>query len=189
MTTELATLIAAAIAATASVAELFFNRFSENRASFRALLQPIIAQLGEAMYSIVASANVMVETTTTVQFSNWYGKAIKEREKLKALRSKARYPLWGLDEGIRVLIRVPDWASHARSDKKRADKLLKRADALRHVMDVVALRCYRNGRLPDLLEVWQVKYRAWQCRSVFINHESHSNQTQTENPDLGGNVA
>ena len=39
--------------------------------------------------------------------------------------------LWGLDEGLRVLERLPDWCSHARSDKARASKMLRHATSLR----------------------------------------------------------
>lgn len=167
MTAQEATLIAAIIAAVASVAKLFFDRFSENRSSFRALLQPLVAELGEALYGIVATCTVATKAQSDRRFSTWYSKSLREKEKLKALRPKLRYPLWGIDEGLRVLIRLPDWLQHARKDKARAGLLVRRATRLRSLMDAVALRCYRNGRLPDAMERWQIQFYAWHCRRVF----------------------
>ena len=175
MTTQDATLIAAVIAAVAAVAKLFFDRFAEGRSSTRQLLQPLIAEMGDAVYSIVATCSVLVEAESPQKFKSWYTKACREREKLKLLRPKARYPLWGIDEGLRVLQRLPDWCSHARSDKQRAAKMLKHASALRHMIDITALRCYRNGRQPDLLERAQVRLHAWRCRRVFENGRAGTN--------------
>ena len=169
MTTQEATLIAAVIAAIASVARLVFDRFAERRSSMRELLQPLIAEMGEAVYGIVATSTVLVEAETPEKLRAWYAKACREREKLKAIRPKLRYPLWGLDEGIRALQHLPDWCSHARSNRQRAAAMLKHATALRHMIDITALRCYRNGRQPDLLERAQVRYHAWRCRKFFTD--------------------
>lgn len=81
MTTQEATLIAAVIAAFASVAKLFFDRFAEGRLSIRALLLPLIAEMGEAVYGIVATSSVMLEAETDKKFRSWYSKACHERER------------------------------------------------------------------------------------------------------------
>lgn len=167
MTTQEATLVAAVVAAMASLAKLFFDRFAEGRSSARELLQPLISEMGESAYGIVATCTVLVEAESPQKFRSWYAKACREREKLKALRPKLRYPLWGVDEGLRVLVRLPDWCSHARSDSVRARRLLTHATSLRHMLDVVALRCYRSGRQPNILERAQVRYHSWRCRQVF----------------------
>ncbi len=167
MTTQEATLVAAVIAAIASVLKLFFDRFAEGRTSTRQLLQPLIAEMGEAVYGVVATSSVLVEAETPKKFSSWYAKACREREKLQTVRPKLRYPLWGIDEGLRVLQRLPDWCSHARADKTRASELLKHASRLRHIIDVTALRCYRGGRQPNIVERLQVRYHSWRCRRVF----------------------
>lgn len=167
MTTQEATLVAAVIAAFASVVKLFFDRFAEGRSSVRALLQPLIADMGDSVYGIVATSSVIVAAESPQKFKSWYAKACREREKLKELRPKLRYPLWGLDEGLRVLQRLPDWCSHARADKVRALKMIKHASSLRHIIDVTALRCYRGGRQPHVVERLQVRWHAWRCRCVF----------------------
>ena len=75
--------------------------------------------------------------------------------------------LWGLDEGLRVLERLPDWCSHARSDKARASKMLRHATSLRYIIDNTVMRCYSEGRRPTILEVMQIRLHSWQCRRVF----------------------
>jgi len=167
MTAQEATLIAAVIAAVASVSKLLFDRFSENRSSFRALLQPLVADLGESLHGIVATCNVMSRSNSAEQHENWHTKAKAERDKLKALRPKLRYPLWGVDDGLRVLLRLPEWTAHARGQPKRLKLLITRATRLREAIDAVALRCYRNGRLPDAFERLQVRLYAWHCQKVF----------------------
>jgi hypothetical protein len=169
MTTQEATLVAAVIAAIASVLKLVFDRYAEGRSSTRQMLQPLIAEMGEAVYSVVATSTVLVEAETPQKFKSWYAKACREREKLKILRPKLRYPLWGIDEGLRVLQRLPDWCSHARADRLRATKMLKHASSLRHAIDVTALRCYQGGRQPRLYERLQVRFHAWRCRRTFTN--------------------
>ena len=169
MTAQEATLIAAVIAAVASVSKLLFDRFSENRSSFRALLQPLVAELGESLHGIVSTCNVMGRAGGDQRHANWHKKAEAERDKLETLRPKLRYPLWGLDEGLRVLIRLPEWTAHARGQTKRLELLNERATRLRKFLDVVVLRCYRNGRLPDAFERLQVRLYAWHCRKIFEN--------------------
>ncbi len=176
MTAQEATLIAAVIAAVASVSKLFFDRFSENRSSFRALLQPLVADLGESLHGVVATCYVMARSNSDEQHANWHDKAKRERDKLKALRPKLRYPLWGIDDGLRVLLRLPEWTAHARGQPQRLDLLIVRATRLRETIDAVALRCYRNGRLPNFFERVQVRFFAWHCQKVFQDGPRQSDE-------------
>lgn len=167
MTTQDATLIAAVIAAAAAVLKLFVDRFTEDRTSARILLQPLLAEMGEANYGVVATCSTLLKAATPEAFENWHAKARAERDKLRVLRPKLRYPLWGLDEGLRVLQRLPDWCGHARVDAARASRLINSATSLRHALDVSAMRCFRGGRLPSLLERARVNFHAWRCREAF----------------------
>jgi hypothetical protein len=90
MNAQEATLIAAVIAASASVAKLFFDRSAEGRLSIRSLLLPLITEMGEAVYGIVATSSDMVEAETDNKFQSWYSKACSERDMLKALRPRLR---------------------------------------------------------------------------------------------------
>lgn len=172
MTTQDATLIAAVIAAIASVLRLLFDRSAEERTNFRVLLQPIVAELGESLHGIVATSYQMGRSNSEESYKNWLDKAESERNKLEKLRPLLRYPLWGIDEGLRVLIRLPGWTQHAKGQPERLRSLNKRATRLRAMLDVVILRCYINGRPPSVLEQLQVNIYAWHCRQAFNKRSS-----------------
>ena len=166
-----ATLIAALVAASASVLKLFLDYFSAGRENHRELLQPLLMELGEAIYGVVATSNIISKARSDEAFSNASIKAKAEQKRLKDLRPKLRYPLWGLDEGVRVLTRLPDWVSHVRRSPQKLEKLLKQADALRSAIDRVAFACYRAGRTPTRLESWKIRIRAWRCRRTYgVSH-------------------
>jgi hypothetical protein len=167
MTIEEVTLVAAVVAALASVLRLVLDRLAEGRASNRALVQPLILEMGEAIDGIVAASTALATTETPRTFRSYYTKAFHEREKLKVLRPRLRYVLWGFDEGLLVLERLPVWCARARSDRDRSARLLIHASALRQVIDVAAVRCYRSGRQPSALERARVRFHARKCRWVF----------------------
>lgn len=181
-----ATLFASIIVATASAStaiatillKLFSDRKSEDRASHRTLLQPLIADLGESAYNIIATCHTLRTAETTEKIKNWHSKAETEREKLVNLRPKLRYPLWGVDEGIRVLIRMPNWIRHSLNDPLRSKKILDRATELRHTLDIIAMRCFRDGRTPCLIERLQVYFWARQVRSAFESKQTLENPAE-----------
>lgn len=176
MTTETATLIAASIAATSSVAVLAVSWFAQFRAELRVAhrqtLDAYIAELGESLHQIVACADIMLKTKSEEAHESWKCRGATASASLKNLRPKVRYPLWGLEEGLRVLSRVPDWADHARVDPVRAKALIAKADKLRRALDDATRRSYRSGRCPSLYERIRVSYHAAQCRKVFNNRKS-----------------
>jgi len=182
MDKESATLVAAVIAAAASVSKLVYDRFTESRSHHRALLQPLLTELGESVSGIVATANIMAKTKSDEAFANWYLKAKNERKKLTVVRPKLRYPLWGVDEGLRVLIRLPDWVGHARIDGERLRRLLSDADKLKSAIDRAAFNCYRAGRTPNLYEIYCVKYRAKKCRHIHDEGGKDTDETQINTP-------
>lgn len=105
MTKEEVTLIAAIIAATASIVTLFLNlraqKSAEIRVSYRDSLKPHIVELGEALHEIVASSNIyLFKTKSDEARENWREKHEKAKDNIKSLRTKVRYQLWGLDKGI-----------------------------------------------------------------------------------------
>lgn len=173
MTTESATLIAASIAATASVAGLAVSLVAQFRAELRVAhrqtLDAYIAELGESLHQIVACADILLKTKSGESREKWKCRGAKASASLKNLRPKVRYPLWGLEEGLRVLSRVPDWADHARVDPVRAKTLIARADKLRRALDDATRRSYRSGRCPSLYERIRVGHHAAQCRKVFTD--------------------
>lgn len=168
---ELVTLIAAVIGATASVIVLLLNlnaqRKAELRLAHRKSLEPHVADLGESLHQILACSNILLKTKSEVSRKNWLERAKQAQKTLKALRLKLRYPLWGLDDGFRVLSRLPDWCDHLRGDVERGRRLLKRADRLRAALDGAILGSYTNGRPPRRTERWLVAWHARQCATIF----------------------
>lgn len=172
MTRETATLVAACIAAAASLVVLLLNlraqRRAELRVAHRQTLDLSIAELAEALHQSVACASIILKAKSDGARARWKCRGAKASSQLKSLRPRLRYPLWGLDEGLRVLSRVPDWAEHARADNSRAQRLVSKADGLRKALDYAIRRSYRKGRAPTLHERLRVRYTAWQCRRIFV---------------------
>ena len=163
---ETATLIAALIAASASLLKLFADRQSEDRGAYRRQLEPVVKDLGQAVYEVVAISFVLREARPG-QVQAWCDRAEQAKAKLTKVRPRARYPLWGLDEGLRTLERLPGWMMHVREQPQRASRLIAAANDLRKMLDVTVLRCYRWGRSPSLMERAQVRLHSWRCRRQF----------------------
>lgn len=173
MTKETVTLIAAAIAAGCSLLVLVINLFAqwrgELRATYRRSIEKTLAELGEALHQVVACSNVLTRTKPTEARETWKNRASEAKTKLKEIRSAVRYPLWGLDEGIRVLTRLPDWIMHKIDKPDEARKLLAAGDRLRASLDFAIRRCYADGRPPSLLEKALVAFQTWRVRKAFSN--------------------
>lgn len=71
--------------------------------------------------------------------------------KLKQLRWKIRYPLWGIDEGLKTIGRLHDWSLHFKKTPEEAKKLLDQGDMLRKAIDKVIKSSYINGRPPSII--------------------------------------
>ena len=101
MNTEVATLVAAGIAAFASIVVLIISlnaqRLSELRAAHRRNLDTFIADLAEAIHESVACANILLKTKSTDANRNWRERGDLASKKLKSLRRQIRYPLWGIE--------------------------------------------------------------------------------------------
>lgn len=127
MSNSVATLIAASIAASVSLISLLmhatFGRNSEARAAHRQLLAEHLTDLASSVAEVVATANVLnlvaKEGSTREKRLNWQTKGEAAVKRLKCVRPKVRYPLYGLDDGLRTLSRIPHWT--ASYTGKRAD--------------------------------------------------------------------
>ena len=165
-----ATLLAAVVAAVASLATLVLStltsRAAEFRASFRQSLDPHIADLGEAIHETIAISKMLIRAQGDESTGNWRLRGKRAQGQLKSLRGQMRYSLWGVDEGLRVLTRVPDWLDHLRTFPESSEKLFARATGLSEYVDLVIYRAYRRGRPPNFLERMRVRYLAWRLRST-----------------------
>ena len=171
MTDPTATLISAVIAAGAGIVVIILQVIgdwgSESRGAHRLIIQPYLEKLGEAIFSIVATCDIMLKTKTDESHASWKAKAHGAQVSLKDIRAKIRYPLWGLDEGIRALTRLPNWTALFRRRPVEAKALLKRADQLRWAIDLAVRHSYTYGRPPIFYESYLVSYRTKQIRKLF----------------------
>jgi hypothetical protein len=171
VTTEQVTLIVAGIAAIASLANVFLTRRgalkAELRVARRKSLEPYVVELGESLHQTLACAKVLMMTSSKEASDRWRARGSTAKEKLKTLRPKLRYALPDVDEGLRVLSRIPDWADHLRSDPARAKRLLRNANLLRFGVDLAVRAVYVRGNEVSLVHSLWVSYFAWRCRNVF----------------------
>jgi hypothetical protein len=166
MTVEQATLIAAIIAATASAFQIVISAFSSRDAEFRAahrkILEPHLSDLGFSMHQLLASSKMYMQRYGRQQaLANWRNRAEEASHRLKDLRRQVRYPLWGIDEGIRTLTRVFHWVSHLQEHPEAAEVLFIASDKLRQALDEAIRNSYQAGRPPNTIEVWKVNLNVW----------------------------
>src|SRR5947209_474329 len=100
----------------------------------------------------VATSNMLMSNQGEEAVRNWRTRAAHAQENLKALRSKVRYPLWGLDEGIRTLSRLPDWIDHLRQYPVSRTEVFESSAALAESLDRIIRRAYSRGRPPTLID-------------------------------------
>jgi hypothetical protein len=181
MNREEATLIAALIAAGASAFTVATNlraqKSAELRASYRESLEPHISELGEALHEIVAATNIyLFKARSDESRGKWRQKHENARDRIKERRTKVRYQLWGIDDGIRIISRVGDHSTHLTDDEPRANRLIKAATTLRKKLDRVIMKCYQRGSAPTLLESWSVRMAAKKVSSVFNEYSPKNDE-------------
>jgi hypothetical protein len=166
-----ATLLAAIIAALVSIIVLLVQVFSstdaEARGAHRQIIETYLAEIAEALHSIIATSEIMMKTKSDASYNEWKRKAHVSQEKLRSIRGKVRYPLWGIDEGLRVMIRVPNWITHFKKRVPESRKVLDAADALSIALDNAIRYSYSRGRPPTFIERWIVGRKAKALRSLF----------------------
>jgi hypothetical protein len=171
VTTEQATLIAAGLAAVASLSNVAATARgalkAELRVARRKSLEASVVDLGDCLHQVLACANVLMMTSSEEATDRWRNRGQEAKKKLKELRPKLRYSLWGMDEALRVLSRIPDWADHLRSEPRRAKKLLRLSNRLRSGVDRSVRTVYVNGDPTSLFQRAWVTFYAWRCRATF----------------------
>jgi hypothetical protein len=86
---------------------------------------------------------------------------------LKALRHDVRYSLWGLDKGLRVLSRLPDWIGHAKNSPETAEEIYGLANDLAETLDGVILKVYLYGSEPSFWQKVSVNRKAAALRARY----------------------
>jgi hypothetical protein len=174
-----AAIIAASIAALASIANLFFNIFNqimlENRSAYRKTLERHYNTLGELLHQSVAISDVIAKRISLSQgIESWTNKNSKVKKKLEYCRKQVRYSLWGVDDGLRRMTRVSNWVTHCKCIPDRVYEIVVTADKLRKCLDRIIMNSYKKGRRPTLLDRLKVKYRVWRLEKKY--HEIKSVQ-------------
>lgn len=171
MTTQTATLIAAAIAAFVSVLNLFlagsFRKREEMRAAIRAASVGNLDSVGRLVHEVIALSYVLSKANSDQSHKEKHERGRAAADKLKDKRLDVRYSLWGIEEGLRTLTRVPDWTAHTRNDVMRREKLLIAASDLGNVLDNTIRRTYLTGAVPSSYSRWLIKRKASKIEAIF----------------------
>ena len=176
MTESSVTLVAALIAAGVSVVSLIVgvraSATAEIRAANRRSLEPHIERFGQSLHEIVAATIVFRKALPGEARDRWRQRALEARATLKDIRPKVRYPLWGLDEPIRVLCRFPDWLDHAKSSEAHASKVEAAGDGLRRCLDKAVRNALVSGKPPGYWDRRACRRSASKLRAEFERRES-----------------
>lgn len=184
-TSETTTLVAAVIAAAASMLgvlvtglSIYFDRRTTKEDRHRELLSPYVVDLGDVLHQIVACSQVVVNRAKAGEpTEKWERLAGEACAKLKVLRLRVKYPLWGLDEGLSELTRLASYVSHQRDHADLRQPLLDAANALRTRLDDAIRGSFVQGRAPSASDVGSVVTAARELRSLW--------ETSTERePDI-----
>lgn len=165
------TLIAALIAAIVSIITLAAQRRSELRSAHRNIVSQHIEELGEAVHQVVATSNIITKTRSLTGLKNWRRRASEATQKIKNIRLKLRYPLWGIHEALHSLSCLPDWVEHARDYPDSALELVEKGTRLASALDIAIKRSYILGRPPKWYERALISWRRRQFRTYYENFQ------------------
>ena len=171
MTAETVTLIAASLAALVSIMNLLltgtFRKQEELRAAIRSAAAENLDDVGRLIHEVIALSYVLSKANSDQSHTEKHKQARAAADRLKDKRLDVRYSLWGIEEGLRSLTRIPDWVAHTRVDVQRRKKLLAAASELGEVLDDVIRKTYLTGAVPGRFSRWRVKLKAFKAKAVF----------------------
>jgi hypothetical protein len=149
---ETVTLFAACIAALTSIVSIFVtlisNKSSEFRVSHRKTLEPVIYDLSEVTYSVIAVCVQMTRKSSDEKISEYLELAAIQKDKLELLRRKVRYVLYGLDEALKLISSSPRYITHLRSNSKDLSTYIELITSLRERVDEIIRNSYAKGKPP-----------------------------------------
>ncbi len=159
-----------------------FKSGQDYKMAYRSRLAEFDAKIGGAMYQLLACCNMyglklshdkelLIGERQKADFerslNKWREKADEQRKVLEECRYKARYVLYGIDEGLRTLTRIPGWLSHYNESPDEINALKESADKLRKELDAAILYSYKKGRAPSKSICKKVNIAAERVRAVF----------------------
>jgi hypothetical protein len=166
-----ATLLAAIIAAAASLLKLIADSFAERgaamRAAHRSILEPHLEPLGESLHTIAAGAVLEHRRAKEGQAPGTaQANAFVAADALKQQRLLVKYCLDGLDEPLRILTRAPNWVATYKGDPT-GDALVEALRKLASGLDSTIARSYRRGQPPSWLGRTRLNKRAKKAREIW----------------------
>jgi len=159
-----ATFIAAIIAAILSLINLLSAKETEMRVANRKTLEAFIYDISDSVHQLVAISNMFLKNRTEESRGNWREKAEEAKSILKKLRPKIRYALWGLDEHLLTLTRLPDFTLYTLADINVAKEVVRRGSRLGNAIDKCIRDCYLKGQSPRFYNIWIIKFYDWHFR-------------------------
>jgi hypothetical protein len=154
-------IIVSLIAAVTSLVSLLLtitsNLRREIRAENRRRIVPHLEDLGTNLYGMIAAITLLYKDKSGKNQKYWKNQIVIAQKNLRALRSKLRYQLWGLDDAIKMIILLPELAKI--SHEKELSHVIVLATDLRVTMDHVIRKCYTYGSPPGFFERQRVRYR------------------------------
>src|SRR5207249_816798 len=145
------------------------SRRAEMRAAHRAALVPYLTDLGEGLHGVIATATLLRKRALGVQDAGaWIERGASAADQLKTVRPRVRYTLDGLDEPIRVLSRLPEWAATYRGvESSGAEPLLEVGRQLQDRISKIVGKSYRRGLPPGYLARRSVRRLSERTRTVW----------------------
>jgi hypothetical protein len=149
------------------VGNLLGVRGAEARAAHRRGLESELPALGEALHQVVASSVIAHRRVRGGQMAGVAGtNGLEAAEVLKQKRLMVRYPLSGIEDALRSLSRLPNWAATYRGHES-GDDLIRDAQGLSAQVDKVIARSYRRGRPPNAFERRSIRRQTERLRLTW----------------------
>jgi hypothetical protein len=167
-----ATMLAAIIAALLSLFTLLAVKPAEMRSANRQALEPYIHDISDSIHQILATSTILLKNKSETSRLNWTNKASNAKEKLKEIRPKTRYSLWGLEKYLLSLTRLPDYTLYTLEDLNVANKVVKRGGQFGNKIDKCVRQCYIKGRAPRFYDLWILAYYNWRFKKVRNDYKS-----------------
>jgi hypothetical protein len=182
---QMATLIAAAVAAIASLinlaANIYFSRRANREAQYRELLKPHITQLGDDLYQTIACCRIISRIADKNKDpQKWLERARDACNRVKELHRKLKYPLWGVSDGLRNLTLLANWIDHSQERQKQRDALLLAADNLRLILDGVIREAFISGTPPSIWAQCRVRKASEKFWSIWGHNPEDELENQSE---------
>ena len=150
--------------------------------SIRKLLEDSMIGTGENMHEVLATAEILLkkfQRTAPVNSPDYEASIAihknridNNKKHLLNSKTKYRYKLYGLEQGLTTIARVADWIKGLREHPQTARALLDNADRIRRIVDREIIRYYRKGDYPGRLSRWRIGFYAYRIRRLWKRHKS-----------------